>query len=288
MIEEIKAKYENMTEGQQKIADYLIDNKEEAAFFDLSRLAYEMDMDDTAILDFVSVLGYEGYNSFQQDFAAEINKRNEAPRVVNTEEYRENRANILKDVMIADAKNIAESIHMIDSRIFDMAVSLIEKARKVYIVGIRSCAPLASYLGYYLGLIRDGVEVVTTTDITELYEQLSWMNQKDVLIGISFPRYSLRTMRAMAFANQRRATLISITDNEYSPINMYSACHLCTKSDMITVADSLVAPMSLINALTVALFIRNEEKVTEHLTELDQLWDDYQTYDSDTLPGGKK
>jgi len=165
----------------------------------------------------------------------------------------------------------------------EQAVDLIAEARKICIVGIRTCAPLADYLTYYLRMMRDDVVSVTTTNISEIYEQLSWLQKEDLVIGISFPRYSLRTLRAMDYANHKGARIISITDSKYSPMNMYSSCNLWAKTDMITIADSLVAPMSTINALVIGVYLRDEEKIRKRLEDLEASWNVYQTYDRDEM-----
>ena len=148
-----------------------------------------------------------------------------------------------------------------------MALKLIKKAAHVYVIGIRTCAPLASYLGFYLNMIRSDVKVIDSMNINEIYEQLFWLDHEDLLIGISFPRYSM-------------------TDSEYSPMNMYSSCSLWAKSDMISIADSLVAPMSVINALIVGLYINDETFVKNNLEQMEALWNGLQTYRGDELADG--
>ena len=166
---------------------------------------------------------------------------------------------------------------------FKEAVKTILAARRVYIVGIRSCAPLAMFMEFYLHQILDDVRLITSNNTSELFEQMIRMNSSDVVIGISFPRYSMRTLKAMEFANNRKAKIITITDSQHSPINLYSSCALLAKSDMASIVDSLVAPLSVINALLVALSMERKEAVMKTLSEMEQLWEEYQVYNRDDM-----
>ena len=153
----------------------------------------------------------------------------------------------------------------------------------MYLIGIRSCAPLASFLDFYLKQILDDVRLITTNNASEIFEQMIHLNEDDVVIGISFPRYSMRTLKAMEFANKRNAKLITITDSQHSPINLYSSCTLLAKSDMASIVDSLVAPLSVINALVVALCLERKDKVMATLSEREKLWEEYQVYNRDDM-----
>ena len=283
MLETIKAQYDKMSKGQKKIADYISDNMERAAFMTAMKLAEAASVSESTVVRFASMLGYEGYPEFQQAMADALQSRLVSPKKANTNELRENRSELLRRVLVADAQNIVDTIGMVDGNTFDQAVELISNARKICIVGIRTCAPLADYLTYYLRMMRDDVLSVTTTNISEIYEQLSWVQKEDLVIGISFPRYSLRTLRAMDYANHQGARIISITDSKYSPMNMYSSVCLWAKTDMITIADSLVAPMSTINALVIGVYLKNEEQIRKRLEALEESWNAFQTYDRDEM-----
>ena len=177
----------------------------------------------------------------------------------------------------------------IDQNAFETAVDTILNARKIYIVGIRSCATLANFLGFYLNLIRDNVVSVDTNSSSEIFEQIIRITEEDVIIGISFPRYSMRTLKALEFANNRGAKIITLTDSVHSPMNLYSSCSLIARSDMASIVDSLVAPLSVINALVVALCMKKQDEVVDTLGTLEQIWDEYQVYSSDELhPVGDK
>lgn len=190
---------------------------------------------------------------------------------------------ILDEVLGSDISRIQRTLMNIDRDAFKNAVDTILKGKKVYIVGIRSCAPLADFLAYYLNMVCDNVVLVKTNGASEIFEQLIHIGEKDVIIGISFPRYSMRTLKAMEFASQRQAKVITLTDDIHSPINLYSSCSLIARSEMVSVADSLVAPLSVINALVTALFMKRKKDVMENLETLDILWDDYQIYQRDDM-----
>ena len=150
-------------------------------------------------------------------------------------------------------------------------------------VGIRSCEPLADFLHFYLNMIRGNVVLLKTTSVSEMFEQMLRINERDAIVGISFPRYSMRTLKAMEFANDRNAKVIAITDSVHSPMNLYSSCNLFARSDMVSIVDSLVAPLSLINALVVALCLKRPAEVKKNLEDLEQVWNNYQVYLNDEI-----
>lgn len=193
------------------------------------------------------------------------------------------KSTILDDILKSDIDKIDDTIKTIDRDAFKNAVSTILKAKRIYVIGIRSCAPLAEFLHFYLNLICDNVVLVSTNSSSELLEQMIHINEKDVVIGISFPRYSMRTLKALEFASNRKAKVITLTNSVHSPINLYSSCNLIAKSEMVSVVDSLVAPLSVINALISALYIKKKDDVLKNLEMLDQVWDDYQVHGNDEL-----
>jgi len=190
---------------------------------------------------------------------------------------------ILTEVLQADGELIKQTLSSIDRQTFDLAVDTILKGRRIYIVGLRGSAPLAAFLGSYLNLICDMVTVVTANGAGDLFEQMMRVTKRDVVIGISFPRYSMRTLKAIEFAGNRQAKVITLTDNIHSPINMYSSCHLIAHSEKMSVVDSLVAPLSVINALVVALSRKKKRKISTALKNLEQIWDEYKVYNRDEL-----
>ncbi len=188
---------------------------------------------------------------------------------------------ILKEVINTDIRNLQHTLDELDEQTFQSAVDMIAKARKVYIVGVRNCAPLAEILWSGLHMVMEQVVLVRTNSSSDLFEQMIHVSEKDVVIGISFPRYSVRTLKALEFANNRSAKVITITDCMNSPINLYSSCNLTAKSGLVSVVDSFVAPLSVINALISALCLKKRNKVMATMEEMYRVWDEYQVYGSD-------
>lgn len=179
-------------------------------------------------------------------------------------------------------ERIRGTLEKLDQNVFELAVETILSARRIYVVGIRSCA-LAAFLSFYLNLMFDHVHLLHTNSSSELFEQMVRIGREDVIIGISFPRYSLRTLKALEFANDRSAKVITLTDSVHSPMNLYSSCNLIAESDMASIVDSLTAPLSVINALIVALCMRKQDEVADTLEQLEQIWDEYQVYENDEI-----
>ena len=190
---------------------------------------------------------------------------------------------LLASVLSADIEKIQDTIEHVDAQAFETAVNIILSVKHIYIIGLRSCKPLAEFLHFYLNIIRGDVYLLDSTSTSETFEQMLRINEKDAVIGISFPRYSMRTLKAMEMANDRNAKVITITDTIHSPMCLYSSCNLMARSDMVSIVDSLVAPLSLINALVVALCLKKPEDVKRNLESLEYAWDNYQVYLKDEI-----
>lgn len=283
LLNGIKEHYESFSKGQKLLADYIINNYDKAVFLTAAKLGKTVGVSESTVVRFATQLGYKGYPGFQKALEEMVrNKLNSIQRMEVT--YgRISQMEILETVLRSDIDKIKMTLANIDRRAFDNAVDTILSARKIYIVGIRSCAPLASFLSFYLNLICENVIAVNTNGSSEIFEQLIRINEEDVIIGISFPRYSMRTLKALEFASNRKAKVITLTDSIHSPINLYSSCNLIARSDMASIVDSLVAPLSLINALVVALCMKKQQEVITTLETLEQIWDEYQVYNSDEL-----
>ena len=279
----INQAYGSMSKGQKLLATYITDNYDKAVFLTAAKLGEVVGVSESTVVRFASHLGYKGYPEFQKALEEMVrNKLNSIQRMEVT--YgRITQSQILETVLQADAEKIKYTLENIDQNAFELAVDIILKAKTIYIVGIRSCAPLASFLAFYLNLMFDHVVQLNTNNSSELFEQMVRINDKDVIIGISFPRYSMRTLKAMEFANNRNAKVITLTDSVHSPMNLYSSCNLIASSDMASIVDSLVAPLSVINALIVALCMKKRGEVVKTLEELENIWDEYQVYESDEI-----
>ena len=279
----INARYSSMSKGQKMLANYITDNYDKAVFLTAAKLGEIVGVSESTVVRFAMCLGYKGYPDFQK--ALEEMVRNKLNTVQRMEVIygRIQESNVLQTVLSADAEKIKETIENIDEAAFRSAVDTILQARKIYIVGIRSCAPLASFLAFYLNQMFEDVILLHTNSASELFEQMVYIDEKDVIIGISFPRYSMRTLKALEFANNRNAKVITLTDSVHSPMNLYSSCNLIAKSDMASIVDSLVAPLSVINALIVSLCMRKQDEVASTLEMLEHIWDEYQVYDNDEI-----
>ena len=284
LFSKIRSGYSGFSKGQKKLADYVLENYEQAVFMTASRLGGEVGVSESTTVRFAVELGYEGYPQFRQALEEVVlNKLNSVQRMEVS--YRNIPEDQILDSVLADdidkIKQTLENEH--NKASFTEAVNTILDAKKVYVIGIRSCAPLASFMGFYLHQILDDVRLVTSNNSSEIFEQMIRIDENDVVIGISFPRYSMRTLKAMEFANNRRAKIITITDSVHSPINLYSSCSLLAKSDMASIVDSLVAPLSVINALLVALSMERKTEVMDTLNDMEKLWEEYQVYNRDDM-----
>ena len=255
LISRISQKYDVMSKGQKEIATYVTANYDKAVFLTAAKLGEKVSVSESTVVRFATLLGYDGFPKFHKALEQLVQEKLDSISKIEITESKLSKAQVLETVMISDAEKIRLTLQSISTEAFEEAVESIMNAGKIYIVGIRSCMPLASFLGFYLNIMFRDVTVVTTNSASEVFEQMIHINERDVAIGISFPRYSMRTLKAMEFANDRNAKVISITDDKHSPLNLYSSCNLLARSEMATVVDSLVAPMSVINALIVSLFI---------------------------------
>ena len=279
----INEAYSTLSKGQKLLASYITDNYDKAVFLTAAKLGDVVGVSESTVVRFATHLGYKGYPDFQKALEELVRNKLNSVQRMELSYGRISKSKILESVLHSDAERIKESIEMIDPNAFDMAVETILNAKRIYIVGIRSCAPLAGFLAFYLNMMFDDVRLLSTNSSSELFEQMVRINKDDVIIGISFPRYSMRTLKAMEFANNRSAKVITITDSVHSPMNLYSSCNLIAKSDMASIVDSLVAPLSVINALIVALCMKKQGEVVNTLEMLEDIWDEYQVYENDEI-----
>ncbi len=279
----INDRYSTMSKGQKLLASYIIDYYDKAVFLTASRLGETVGVSESTVVRFAVQLGYKGYPEFQQALADMVQSKLSAIQRTEVSYGRISRSGVLESVLRADMEKIKGTLDKINEQVFELAVDTILSARRIYVIGIRSCAPLAAFLAFYLNYMFDNVISLQTNSSSELFEQMVRISKEDVIIGISFPRYSLRTLKALEFANNRSAKVITLTDSVHSPMNLYSSCNLIADSDLISIADSLVAPLSVINALIAALCMRKQDEVADTLDTLEEIWDDYQVYENDEI-----
>lgn len=283
LLNKIDKNYEQMSKGQKLLADYILKNYDKAVFLTAAKLGKVVGVSESTVVRFATQLGYQGYPGFQKALEELVrNKLNSIQRMEVT--YgRISQSEILASVLQSDIEKIKLTLANMDQNAFELAVDTILNAKRIYVVGIRSCAPLANFLSFYLNLIFDNVTSVHTNSSSEIFEQLIRIGAEDMIIGISFPRYSMRTLKALEFASNRKAKVITLTDSVHSPMTLYSSCNLIARSDMASIVDSLVAPLSVVNALVVALCMKKQKDVIATLETLEQIWDEYQVYSSDEL-----
>ncbi|MFC4804477.1 MurR/RpiR family transcriptional regulator [Filifactor villosus] len=276
LIEHIEKIYMTLTKSQKIIAKYIMENYDKVAFMTAAGFAGETGVSESTVVRFANKLGYESYTYFQKDLQELLKKKLTTAQRASMSNYT-NKSSIVKQVLRADIDNIKETMEELDEETFERVVELIFSAPKIYIVGLRSSEMVSEYLGYYLNFLLDNVKVVNY-GINDVFEQILKVKKNDVVIGISFPRYSKRTSELMRFAKEQGAVTVSITDSETSPIAQLSQETMIAKSNMSSFVDSLVAPLSIANALIIALSMKKKEELQDNFSKLEKIWSKYEIY----------
>ena len=276
IITRINEKFPHMSKGHKAIAAFILEHYDQAAFMTAARLGRQLHVSESTVVRFASGIGYSGYPEMQAELAARVTSRLNAVERVGVKYAGRSQSEVIESVLASDMDNIRATTESLDAAAFDTAVDILLEAKTVYVIGIRSCAPLAEFLSFYLNMVRGGIVLLKTTSLSEVFEQMLRVGREDAVIGIGFPRYSMRTLKALEFANDRNAKVITITDSVHSPMCLYSSCNLFAASDMVSIVDSLVAPLSVINALVVALCLKQPQTVRESLESLEGVWNNYQ------------
>ena len=279
LSERIRLHSANFSKGQRMIARYIEEHSEQVAFMTASRLGQTVGVSESTVVRFATEIGYSGYPALQQAMQEMIRSKLTSIQRIEVSNDRIGNQDILSMVMQSDMDKIHMTLEETNREDFDRAVSAIVDARHIYILGVRSAAALASFLGFYFNLIFDNVTVVHATSTSEVFEQLLRIGPNDVIVGVSFPRYSRRTVKAMQFAHDRGAATIALTDSETSPLAPISTLTLLAKSDMASFVDSLVAPLSLVNALLVAVSRKKNDDLAHTFQTLEDIWDEYGVYE---------
>ena len=258
--------YKSLSKGQKQLANYIMENYDRAAFITASKMGRIVGVSESTVVRFAYALGYDGYPELQKSLQELIrNKLTSVQRIQLTSDLKQD--DVLKSVLKADMANIRATIDSIDNAAFNSSIDALLNAEKVYIVGVRSAAPLAQFLSYYLNFVLDNVITVNMI-VSDAYESMVRISANDVCIGISFPRYSRRTIEALTFAKSRGAKL----DSAFSPLAELADHALIARSDMASFADSLAAPLSLINAIIVATSLQRKDEVYERFSQLEGIW----------------
>lgn len=276
LLVRINQNYNNFSKGQKLLANYIMENYDKAAFITASRMGHTVGVSESTVVRFAYALGYDGYPELQRSLQELIRNRLTAvQRIQLTSELEQDE--VLTNVLKSDIANLRATIDTADNITFNKVVDALFAASKVYIVGMKSASPLAQFLGYYLGFVLDNV-VTVNASFGDAYESMIRIGSEDLCVGISFPRYSTRTVEALSFAKSMGAQVVAITDGVFSPIAELADFVLMARSDMASFADSLTAPLSLINALIVAASIRRKDDVYERLDQLESLWKRQKVY----------
>lgn len=279
----IKTAMPHMSKGQKSIAGFILKNYERAAYMTAARIGIEADVSESTVVRFATELGFSGFPKFQKKLKEDLKVKLTSVERLNTSAFSESSGHMVRSVMLSDIEKLKYTIESFDYEMFNNVVETIMNANRIFILGVRSSAPLASFLGFYFNLIFENVRLVHTTSVSEMFEQILSTKEGDVVIGISFPRYSKRTIKAMQFSRDSKAKVIAITDKADNPVAKNSDYSLLAPSDVASFVDSLVAPLSLINALIIEIGMRKREHIKEIFQKLENIWDEYGVYDKSEI-----
>lgn len=267
------------SKGQRIIAKYILNNYDKAAFMTAGRLGKIVGVSESTVVRFASELGYDGYPSMRKALQEMIRNRLTSVQRIEVAKDMIDDTDIVRSVINSDIQNLQATLELLEEKSFNASIDAIIEAKNIYIVGMRTSTSLATLLGLYLNLLRNNVNVIHDVGASEIYEQIIRIGAGDLFIGISFPRYSSHTVDAMQFAKKMGAKTIAVTDSAASPFEGIADLSLHAKSDMVSFLDSLVAPMSLINAIIVAVGIRNKENVSQTFERLERIWQEHDVYE---------
>ena len=286
LIERLNQSGKRLSKGHRRIAQYIMEHYDKAVFMTASKLGEQVGVSESTVVRFASAMGYEGYPQLQKALQELVrhrltaNQRFEMAAEVSPMEA-------FRAVLKRDMQNLRATLDQVNSEVFEDVVNRLLTARAIYVMGLRSAAPLAQFMGYYLNYIFDDVHLVSVGS-TDVFEEISKLKEDDVLIGISFPRYSSRTLEAMRFAKRCGAQVVAITDGPMSPLREMADATLTAQTDMVSFVDSLAAPLSVINALLVALGLKRREALSQHFRQLEAIWETYEVYLEEEAHGDKQ
>ncbi len=279
----IESAASSFSKGQKKIAKYITNNYDKVAFMTASKLGKTVSVSESTVVRFAAELGFEGYPEMRKALQDKVrNSLTSVQRIEVSKSLLKNQ-DIPGSVLSADIEQIRTTMDNLDHSVFEKAVDSIAGADHVYILGLRSSATLSSLMGFYLNLLLENVKVVNESAASDVLEQMHRIGKNDVLVALGFPRYSKRTIRAIRFASDRKATVVGITDSINSPIAALADYPLYAKSEMVSFLDSLVAPMSLVNALIVAVSIKVQGSLSTNFEELERIWDKYEVFEKNNV-----
>lgn len=276
--ERIRAAYSSFSKGQRKIANAVLDHYDKIAYLTAAKLGEFVGVSESTVVRFSDELGYEGYSNFQFAIQELVRIKLTPNQRIEITKKRIGQGDIIDKVMESDISKIKYSMENLDRKAFSEAVDAILSAKNIYITGARNSEPIARLLSYNLSLIFDNVKLVVPTSSAEVFEQMYSVGSDDVVIAFSFPRYSSKMINGIRFARQKNAKVVVFTDSNVSPIAEYANYLLIAQSDMASFMDSLVAPLSIINAIIIEITSRREAEITARFDALEKLWDEYEIY----------
>lgn len=279
LITKIQSELPGFSKGQKQIARFILEHYDKAAFMTASRLGVTVGVSESTVVRFATELGYDGYPHLQRALQEMIRNKLTSVQRMEVAGDRMGGRDVLQTVLHADTDMIRVTLDEINRDAFQGAVDALMGAKRIYILGVRSSSALASFLGFYFNLLFENVTLVHTNSVSEIFEQVLRVGPGDVLFGISFPRYSKRTLSAMKYARDRGARVIALTDSQLSPLARVADHVLLARSDMASFVDSLVAPLSVINALIVAVGMSRRDEIEQTFNKLERIWEEYDVYE---------
>ena len=279
ILHTIERNMPTFSKGQKLIAGFILESYDKAAFMTASRLGKTVNVSESTVVRFAAELGYDGYPAMQKALQEMIRNKLTSVQRMEVAGDRMGGRDVLQTVLHADTDMIRVTLDEIDRDAFQGAVDALMSAKRIYILGVRSSSALASFLGFYFNLLFENVTLVHTNSVSEIFEQVLRVGPGDVLFGISFPRYSKRTLSAMKYARDRGARVIALTDSQLSPLARVADHVLLARSDMASFVDSLVAPLSVINALIVAVGMSRRDEIEQTFNKLERIWEEYDVYE---------
>lgn len=267
------------SKGQRRLAQYILESYDKAAFLTASRLGKAVNVSESTVVRFAVELGYDGYPSMQKAMQEMVVNRLTSVQRIGVANDRIGDRDVVSKVLQEDIDRLRRSMDMVDRQEFQAAVDALLRAKRIYVLGVRSVAPMASFLGYYLNYMFRNVHIVTASGSSEMFERIVGMGADDVVVAYSFPRYSTTTVKGVQYCRAAGATVIGLTDSRLSPLGQNCDHVLLSKSDMASLVDSLVAPMSLTNALLVALAANREKELAQTFDSLEHIWEEYHVYE---------
>ena len=275
----LQERFPEFSKGQRRIAQYITDSYDKAAFMTANKLGKTVGVSESTVVRFAVDLGFDGYPSMQKAMQEMVLNRLTSVQRIEVANDRIGDQDVVSMVIQSDMEKLRQTSENVDRGEFQAAVQAILNARRVYIIGVRSVAPLADFLGYYLNYMFNNVRTVTASGTGEMFEQIVGVEREDVVIAFSFPRYSSATLKAAQYCRSTGANVIAITDKRESPLARSADHVICAKSDMVSLVDSLVAPLSVVNALIVAVAAKREKELRRTFDALERIWDQYHVYE---------